>query len=100
MTAMDELHEAKAELRAALLRGVRGTLADERADELIDRYQTALKGAHRERVLHEAAAKQRARAHEVAERDDPQFPEGGPSRFQRAEGWYAAADLIDPEVTA
>lgn len=54
MTAMDELHEAKAELRAALLHGVKGTLADERADELIGRYQTALKAAHREKVLREA----------------------------------------------
>ena len=50
MTAMDELHAAKEELRVALLRGLKGTLAAERADELIDRHQHALKNAYRERL--------------------------------------------------
>jgi hypothetical protein len=47
---MDELRAAKEQLRAALLRGVKGTLAAERADELIDRHQHALKNAYRERL--------------------------------------------------
>lgn len=90
MTAMDELHEAKAELRAALLRGVKGTLADERADELINRYQTALKAAHREKVLREAAGRQRAEMR-------------APGRSHDASCWTRCvgmtADLIDPDVT-
>ena len=98
MTAMDELHEAKVELRAALLRGVKGTLADERADELIDRYKTALKAANRDKALREAAAKIRAlRAHRAEPLDNP-------SRVvwerQNAElhGLELAALEIDPDT--
>ena len=98
MTAMDELHQAKGELRAALLRGVKGILADERADELIDRYQTALKAAHREKVLRETEAKIWAlRVHRAEPLDNP-------SRVvwerQNAElhGLELAAMEIDPDT--
>jgi hypothetical protein len=47
---MDELGIAKEQLRAALLRGVKGALAADRADELIDRHQRTLKQAYRERI--------------------------------------------------
>ncbi|MFJ9771188.1 hypothetical protein ACIRVF_08085 [Kitasatospora sp. NPDC101157] len=58
MTAMGELREAKEQLRTALLRGVRGTLAGERADELIDRHQHALKAAYREKLSRPARGDQ------------------------------------------
>jgi hypothetical protein len=58
MTAMDELGIAKEQLRTALLRAVKGALAADRADELIDRHQHALKQAYRERLLQPARGDQ------------------------------------------
>lgn len=82
MTTMGELATAKTELQAALLKGVKGSRAAERADELIDRYQQALKAAARERNLTEAATKIRTVGDQLG--------------YNTQRAYRRAADLIDP----
>lgn len=54
-TAMDTLAAARADLRTNLLKGVKGTHAEERVDMLIEIYQRALKKVARAKHLREAA---------------------------------------------
>jgi hypothetical protein len=79
---MAELGRARAELKAALFKGVKGTAAEERAEHLIDEHQAALKHAYAHRL-----------AEEIRTTD---LPEIHVDMFDNGTRW--AADLIDPEV--
>lgn len=79
---MAELAHARAELKAALLKGVKGTAADERAQHLIDEHQAALKRAHAHRL-----AEQIRNSEALRDATDDHMSDCN-----------MAADLIDPEV--
>lgn len=92
--AMAELGRAREELRAALRKGVKGTHAEERIDNLVDYHQMALK----EVLAHRLADQIRERGNNAMEMADADGGRTTPSdlKYDKATTWYAAADLIDP----
>jgi hypothetical protein len=78
---MAELGRARAELKAALFKGVKGTAAEERAEHLIDEHQAALKHAHAHRLAEDI----RREARKYGERTQMSM--------------RMAANVIDPEPT-
>ena len=48
---MKELRDARTQLRESLAKAIKGTAATERIDELIDRHQSAVKGAAADRLI-------------------------------------------------
>lgn len=91
--AMAELARTRAELKTALLKGgVKGTVAEERADNLVDYHQMALKQVLAHRLAEQIREDTRASLTQVTASN------GADWGRTWAHGRERAADLIDPEA--